>query len=55
MSIDIMSISCAIAHSQIPQDITNKKSTVVHQAITWADVDPDLYCHMASFSLDQLN
>ena len=52
--IDIMTICSAIAHSQIPQDITNKKSKVVHYAITWADADPDLCCHMASFSPDEL-
>ena len=41
------------------QDLTDDKSTLVqhwwrHQAITWANVDPDLCCCMASLSHNEL-
>ena len=45
----------------MPLDITDDKSTLVqvmawcHQAITWANVDPDLCRKMASLGLNELN
>ena len=48
--IDDWSISCKIVLKWMPMDLTDGKSTLVawwHQAITWANVDPDLCRHMA--------
>ena len=50
---------CEIALRWMPQNLTNKKSTLVevmawchrHQAITWANADRDICQHMASLSL----
>ena len=49
-------ISCKIALRRMRLDLTDDKSTLVqvmagawrHQAITWANVDPDLCRHMVS-------
>ena len=46
----------------MPQDLTIEKSTLVQvmlgtlrqQAITWANVDPNLCCHMASLGNNEL-
>ena len=52
--------ACEIAHRWMPQNLTNEKSTLVqvmswcHQAITWANIDPDLCCHMASLGYKEL-
>ena len=53
---DIWIISCWSALSWTPQDFTDDESTLVqvmgwcrvHQAITWANDDPDLSHHIAS-------
>ena len=55
---DISSISCEIAPTRMPQDLSDDISTLVqvmawyHQttSITWANVHPDLCRHMASLS-----
>ena len=54
--IDGWGISCEIALIWMSLDFTGDQSTLVQvmagalrqQAITWANVDPDLCCHMAS-------
>ena len=56
LRIKFKSTACKIALRWVPQNLTNKKSTLVQvmawcnrqQAITWANVDPDLCRHMAS-------
>ena len=50
-------ISYEIALKWMPLDLTDDKSTLVQvrqQAITWANVDPDLCCQMASLGLIEL-
>ena len=37
-----------------PIDLTDDKSTFRQQAITWANVDPDLCHHMASLGHNEL-
>ena len=51
--IDGKGSSCEIALRWMPLDLTQGKSTLVqvkalHQAITWANVDPDICHHMTS-------
>ena len=51
--IDDWGISCEIALTWKPQDLTDDKSTLVRQqAITWANVDPVLCRHMVSLGLN---
>ena len=55
LQIDILNTQfCEIAHMWMPQNPIDEKLALVqvmawcrHQAITWANVDPDLCCHMA--------
>ena len=55
-------ISCEIVPRWISMDCSDGKSTLVQvmawavrqQAITWANVDPDLCCHMASLGHNEL-
>ena len=51
--LDILSISCEIALRWMPKDFTDDKSTLV-EVITWANVDPVLYLHMASLGHNEL-
>ena len=61
--LDGWGISCEIAIIWISLDFTDDQSTLVqqvniawrHQAITWANVDPDLCCHMVSLGHNELN
>ena len=66
--IDGWSTSCEIALRWIPLDLTDAESILVQvmawclmlgavrqQAITWANVDPDLCCHMASLGHNELD
>ena len=61
--IDGWDISCEIALRWISLELTDDKSTLVQvmawavrqQAITWANVDPDLCHHMASLGYYELN
>ena len=54
---------CEIALKWMPQNLTNKKSTLVQvmvwcrqaTSLTWANVDPDLCHHMASLGHTELN
>ena len=56
-------ISYEIALRWMPLDLTDENSTLVQvmacairqQAITWANVDPDLCHQMASLGLNELN
>ena len=55
--IDILNISCEVALEWITQDFTADWSMLVQvmapchrqQAITWTNIDQDLYCHMWCF------
>ena len=58
--INILSISCKIAIRWRSQELTDDKSrlwlgTVRQQAITWANVDPDMFSHMSSPDHKELN
>ena len=61
--IDGWGISCEIALLWMSLDFTDDQSTLVQvmawavrqQAITWANVDPDLCCHMASLGPSELS
>ena len=47
-------ISYEIALKWMPLDLADDKSTLVHQAITWANADPDLCGQMASLGHNEL-
>ena len=38
----------------MPRDLTDDKSAVRQQAITWTSVDQDLQCHMVSLGPNEL-
>ena len=51
---DISSISCEIAFKWMQQELTDWLGAIRQQAITWANVDPDLCRHVASLGQDEL-
>ena len=59
--IDVWGIPCEIALILMSLDFTDDQSTLVQvmvgavrqQAITWANVDQDLCCHMASLGQNE--
>ena len=52
--------TCEIVLRPVPQNLTNENSTLIqvgavrHKAISWANVDPDLCCYMASLGHNEL-
>ena len=62
LQIEFMNNACEIAFRWIPPNIFDDKWTLVqvmafswwHQAITWANVDPNLSRHMASLGHNEL-
>ena len=61
--INFMSNSYEIALRWMPRNTSDDKSTLIYAmawcsqttSITWANIDPDLWCHIASLGHNELN